>query len=151
MRRYGKINRKEKRRQAERESNMAVPKVVAIVFKLSKTSFPTVTHSPMVSPTSAKLPLRSSAQCVGISSSRPVIPAPILARLNRLSIFSSSCWRGGVEVVSICRTKKGTSSYRMARLSGLQRDVLSLYRHCLRAVRQKPAVSIYIRCVGTDP
>ncbi|OCK96839.1 uncharacterized protein K441DRAFT_551076 [Cenococcum geophilum 1.58] len=27
----------------------------------------------------------------------------------------------------------------MARLSGLQRDVLSLYRHCLRAVRQKPA------------
>ena len=69
MIRYGKINRKEKRRQAERDSKMAVPKVVAIVFKLSKTSFPTVTHSPIVSPTSAKLPLRSSAQCVGISSS----------------------------------------------------------------------------------
>lgn len=48
---------------------MAVPKVVAIVFKLSKTSFPTVTHSPIVSPTSAKFTLRSSAQCVGISSS----------------------------------------------------------------------------------
>jgi len=27
------------------------------------------------------------------------------------------------------------------RLSGLQRDVLSLYRRCLRAVRQKPVVS----------
>lgn len=27
----------------------------------------------------------------------------------------------------------------MARLSGLQRDVLSLYRQCLRAARQKPA------------
>ncbi|KAF1845706.1 uncharacterized protein K460DRAFT_312376 [Cucurbitaria berberidis CBS 394.84] len=27
----------------------------------------------------------------------------------------------------------------MARLSGLQKDVLSLYRQCLRAVRQKPA------------
>ncbi|CAO2648875.1 Nn.00g098240.m01.CDS01 [Neocucurbitaria sp. VM-36] len=26
----------------------------------------------------------------------------------------------------------------MAKLSGLQRDVLSLYRQCLRAVRQKP-------------
>lgn len=29
----------------------------------------------------------------------------------------------------------------MARLSGLQRDVLSLYRECLRAARAKPAVS----------
>ena len=28
----------------------------------------------------------------------------------------------------------------MARLSGLQRDVLSLYRQCLRAVREKPSV-----------
>ncbi|OAL53376.1 hypothetical protein IQ07DRAFT_359082 [Pyrenochaeta sp. DS3sAY3a] len=28
----------------------------------------------------------------------------------------------------------------MARLSGLQKDVLSLYRQCLRAVRQKPKV-----------
>ncbi|KAF7189832.1 Succinate dehydrogenase assembly factor 1, mitochondrial, partial [Pseudocercospora fuligena] len=27
----------------------------------------------------------------------------------------------------------------MARLSGLQRDVLSLYRSCLRAARKKPA------------
>ncbi|KAF1358078.1 hypothetical protein EJ07DRAFT_125452 [Lizonia empirigonia] len=27
----------------------------------------------------------------------------------------------------------------MARLSGLQRDVLSLYRKCLRAVREKPS------------
>lgn len=27
------------------------------------------------------------------------------------------------------------------RLSGLQRDVLSLYRQCLRAIRQKPMVS----------
>ncbi|KAJ4380126.1 hypothetical protein N0V86_004435 [Didymella sp. IMI 355093] len=27
----------------------------------------------------------------------------------------------------------------MARLSGLQKDVLSLYRQCLRAVREKPA------------
>ncbi|KAF2206026.1 hypothetical protein GQ43DRAFT_406065 [Delitschia confertaspora ATCC 74209] len=27
----------------------------------------------------------------------------------------------------------------MARLSGLQRDVLSLYRRCLRAVREKPS------------
>ncbi|KAF2684800.1 hypothetical protein K458DRAFT_388501 [Lentithecium fluviatile CBS 122367] len=27
----------------------------------------------------------------------------------------------------------------MARLSGLQRDVLSLYRQCLRAVKEKPA------------
>ncbi|KAG8624157.1 hypothetical protein KVT40_009133 [Elsinoe batatas] len=26
----------------------------------------------------------------------------------------------------------------MARLSGLQRDVLSLYRNCLRAIRHKP-------------
>ncbi|OCK82862.1 hypothetical protein K432DRAFT_380039 [Lepidopterella palustris CBS 459.81] len=26
----------------------------------------------------------------------------------------------------------------MAKLSGLQRDVLSLYRQCLRAVREKP-------------
>jgi len=29
----------------------------------------------------------------------------------------------------------------MARLSGLQRDVLSLYRNCLRATRKKPADS----------
>jgi hypothetical protein len=29
----------------------------------------------------------------------------------------------------------------MARLSGLQRDVLGLYRQCLRAVREKPVVS----------
>ncbi|KAJ5172294.1 hypothetical protein N7492_004887 [Penicillium capsulatum] len=29
----------------------------------------------------------------------------------------------------------------MARLSGLQRDVLSLYRKCLREIRSKPAVS----------
>ncbi|KAJ5678603.1 hypothetical protein N7462_006847 [Penicillium macrosclerotiorum] len=28
----------------------------------------------------------------------------------------------------------------MARLSGLQRDVLSLYRQCLREVRKKPSV-----------
>ncbi|KAJ5638881.1 hypothetical protein N7528_001271 [Penicillium herquei] len=28
----------------------------------------------------------------------------------------------------------------MARLSGLQRDVLSLYRQCLRAIRTKPTV-----------
>ncbi|KAF2090655.1 complex 1 protein-like protein [Saccharata proteae CBS 121410] len=28
----------------------------------------------------------------------------------------------------------------MPKLSGLQRDVLSLYRRCLRACRQKPAV-----------
>ncbi|PSN65599.1 hypothetical protein BS50DRAFT_62449 [Corynespora cassiicola Philippines] len=27
----------------------------------------------------------------------------------------------------------------MARLSGLQRDVLSLYRRCIRAVREKPS------------
>ena len=30
----------------------------------------------------------------------------------------------------------------MARLSGLQRDVLSLYRKCLREVRNKPVVGI---------
>lgn len=29
----------------------------------------------------------------------------------------------------------------MARLSGLQRDVLSLYRKCLREIRKKPVVS----------
>ena len=29
----------------------------------------------------------------------------------------------------------------MARLSGLQRDVLKLYRQCLRESRKKPAVS----------
>ncbi|KAJ5712366.1 hypothetical protein N7493_008834 [Penicillium malachiteum] len=29
----------------------------------------------------------------------------------------------------------------MARLSGLQRDVLSLYRKCLRAIRTKPTES----------
>ncbi|KAF2658304.1 hypothetical protein K491DRAFT_593313 [Lophiostoma macrostomum CBS 122681] len=29
----------------------------------------------------------------------------------------------------------------MARLSGLQRDVLGLYRQCLRAVREKPVES----------
>ncbi|KAJ5715823.1 uncharacterized protein N7483_013004 [Penicillium malachiteum] len=28
----------------------------------------------------------------------------------------------------------------MARLSGLQRDVLSLYRQCLRAIRTKPII-----------
>jgi len=32
----------------------------------------------------------------------------------------------------------------MARLSGLQRDVLSLYRKCLREVRNKPVVSYII-------
>lgn len=31
----------------------------------------------------------------------------------------------------------------MARLSGLQRDVLSLYRKCLREIRKKPTVSIF--------
>ncbi|KAM0163897.1 hypothetical protein ACHAPG_001050 [Botrytis cinerea] len=30
----------------------------------------------------------------------------------------------------------------MARLSGLQREVLALYRKCLRASRKKPAVSV---------
>ncbi|KAF9886192.1 hypothetical protein FE257_011915 [Aspergillus nanangensis] len=30
----------------------------------------------------------------------------------------------------------------MARLSGLQRDVLSLYRKCLREIRKKPIVSV---------
>ncbi|CAP74269.1 hypothetical protein N7489_006010 [Penicillium chrysogenum] len=30
----------------------------------------------------------------------------------------------------------------MARLSGLQRDVLSLYRKCLREIRNKPEVDI---------
>lgn len=29
----------------------------------------------------------------------------------------------------------------MARLSGLQREVLSLYRKCLREIRKKPVVS----------
>ncbi|KAL2857712.1 hypothetical protein BJY01DRAFT_112965 [Aspergillus pseudoustus] len=29
----------------------------------------------------------------------------------------------------------------MARLSGLQREVLSLYRNCLREIRKKPVVS----------
>lgn len=29
----------------------------------------------------------------------------------------------------------------MARLSGLQREVLSLYRKCLREIRKKPSVS----------
>lgn len=29
----------------------------------------------------------------------------------------------------------------MARLSGLQREVLSLYRQCLREIRKKPTVS----------
>lgn len=33
-----------------------------------------------------------------------------------------------------------TNSDIMVRLSGLQKDVLSLYRQCLRAVRQKPTV-----------
>jgi succinate dehydrogenase assembly factor 1 len=33
----------------------------------------------------------------------------------------------------------GTITTGMARLSGLQRDVLSLYRQCLRAARNKPA------------
>ncbi|KAJ6044637.1 hypothetical protein N7499_007139 [Penicillium canescens] len=31
----------------------------------------------------------------------------------------------------------------MARLSGLQRDVLSLYRKCLREIRKKPTVGIF--------
>ena len=31
----------------------------------------------------------------------------------------------------------------MARLSGLQRDVLSLYRECLRALKEKPSVSMH--------
>lgn len=30
----------------------------------------------------------------------------------------------------------------MARLSGLQREVLSLYRKCLREIRNKPVVSL---------
>lgn len=37
------------------------------------------------------------------------------------------------------------SSDMAARLSGLQREVLSLYRQCLRAVREKPSV----RCYGS--
>jgi succinate dehydrogenase assembly factor 1 len=32
----------------------------------------------------------------------------------------------------------------MARLSGLQREVLSLYRKCLREIRKKPVVSRYL-------
>lgn len=31
----------------------------------------------------------------------------------------------------------------MARLSGLQRDVLSLYRQCLRALKEKPDVCLH--------
>jgi hypothetical protein len=41
------------------------------------------------------------------------------------------------------RTSLSPSS-QMARLSGLQRDVLSLYRKCLREIRKKPAVSLSI-------
>ncbi|KGO76656.1 Complex 1 LYR protein [Penicillium italicum] len=33
----------------------------------------------------------------------------------------------------------------MARLSGLQRDVLSLYRKCLREIRNKPEVDVGYR------
>ncbi|KAJ5739713.1 Complex 1 LYR protein [Penicillium manginii] len=33
----------------------------------------------------------------------------------------------------------------MARLSGLQREVLSLYRSCLREIRNKPAVGVVLR------
>lgn len=33
----------------------------------------------------------------------------------------------------------------MARLSGLQREVLSLYRKCLREIRSKPAVCLHPR------
>jgi len=31
----------------------------------------------------------------------------------------------------------------MARLSGLQREILSLYRKCLRETRKKPAVRLW--------
>lgn len=35
----------------------------------------------------------------------------------------------------------------MARLSGLQREVLSLYRQCLRETRKKPLVRTFLRPV----
>jgi hypothetical protein len=40
----------------------------------------------------------------------------------------------------------------MAKLTGLQRDVLALYRQCLRALREKPAVRIsqLIRSTSMD-
>jgi hypothetical protein len=37
----------------------------------------------------------------------------------------------------------------MARLSGLQRDVLSLYRQCIRAALKKPVVSAQILSVSS--
>lgn len=40
------------------------------------------------------------------------------------------------------RDSRISDSTTMARLSGIQRDVLSLYRKCLRAIRQKPIVCI---------
>jgi hypothetical protein len=38
-----------------------------------------------------------------------------------------------------------TPSEPMARLSGLQREVLSLYRKCLREIRKKPSVSLLLK------
>lgn len=40
-------------------------------------------------------------------------------------------------------TPKQKSRRKMARLSGLQRDVLKLYRECFRAIRHKPHVSFF--------
>jgi hypothetical protein len=41
-------------------------------------------------------------------------------------------------------------SITMARLSGLQREILSLYRKCLRETRKKPAVRLYERLEETS-
>ena len=47
---------------------------------------------------------------------------------------------GGSQPTSISPQPQTSVCEIMVRLSGLQKDVLSLYRQCLRAVRQKPIV-----------
>jgi hypothetical protein len=42
------------------------------------------------------------------------------------------------------------STTKMARLSGLQKDVLTLYRQCLRAMREKPTVGAHVIDSSTD-
>jgi succinate dehydrogenase assembly factor 1 len=57
------------------------------------------------------------------------------------SIFHPTTPNIAIDTLPTIHHKQPTTMARTARLSGLQRDVLSLYRRCLRAARLKPTAN----------